>query len=166
MKFARLVARLIIGILFIGHGTQKLKGWFGGPGIEGTTGMMESLDLHPPRRHAIAAGVAETTGGALLAAGLLTPLASASLIGVMITAIRTVHGPKGVWSAQGGYEYNLVLIAALLALAEDGPGSLSLDGALGLRTTGLPWSVGALALGAAASAATTETGRYRRAHAA
>jgi putative oxidoreductase len=165
MKFARLVARLIIGILFIGHGTQKLKGWFGGPGIEGTTGMMESLDLHPPRRHAIAAGVAETTGGALLAAGLLTPLASASLIGVMITAIRTVHGRKGVWSAQGGYEYNLVLIAALLALAEEGPGSLSLDNAFGLRTSGVPWSLGALALGTAASIATVETGRSSGAHA-
>jgi len=85
---------------------------------------------------------------------------------VMITAIRKVHLANGPWATKGGYEYNLVLIAALLALAEDGPGSLSLDGALGLRTTGLPWSVGALALGAAASAATTETGRYRRAHAA
>ncbi|HEU5045219.1 MAG TPA: DoxX family protein [Nocardioidaceae bacterium] len=165
MKFARLVARLIIGILFIGHGTQKLKGWFGGPGIEGTTGMMESLDLHPPRRHAMAAGVAETAGGALLAAGLLTPLASASLIGVMITAIRTVHAPKGLWSTQGGYEYNLVLIAALLALAEEGPGNLSLDNALGLRTSGVPWSLGALALGTAASIATVETGRSSGAHA-
>jgi putative oxidoreductase len=165
MKFARLVARLIIGILFIGHGTQKLKGWFGGPGIEGTTGMMESLDLHPPRRHAMAAGVAETAGGALLAAGLLTPLASATLIGVMVTAIRTVHGPKGPWITKGGYEYNLVLIAALLALAEEGPGSLSLDGAVGLRARGLPWSLGALALGTAASVATVESGRSAGAHA-
>lgn len=165
MKFARLVARLIIGILFVGHGTQKLKGWFGGPGIEGTTGMMESLDLHPPRRHAMAAGAAETAGGALLAAGLLTPLASATLIGVMITAIRTVHGPKGPWVMQGGYEYNLVLIAALLALAEEGPGSLSLDGAIGLRPNGVPWSLGALALGTAASVATVETGRSSGAHA-
>ena len=165
MKFARLVARLIIGILFIGHGTQKLKGWFGGPGIEGTAGMMESLDLHPPRRHAMAAGVAETAGGALLAAGLLTPLASATLIGVMVTAIRTVHAPKGPWITQGGYEYNLVLIAALLALAEEGPGSLSLDGAVGLRTHGVPWSLGALALGTAASVATVESGRSGGAHA-
>lgn len=166
MKFARLAARLLIGGLFVGHGTQKLKGWFGGPGIEGTTGMMESLDLHPPRRHAIAAGAAETAGGALLAAGLLTPLASATLIGVMVTAIRKVHLPNGPWVTKGGYEYNLVLIAALLALAEDGPGGLSLDGAAGLRTTGLPWSLGALALGTAASVATTETGRSSRAHAA
>ena len=76
MNVGRLLLRGVVGPLFIGHGTQKLKGWFGGPGIEGTTGMMESLDLHPPRRHAIAAGAAETAGGALLAAGLLTPLAS------------------------------------------------------------------------------------------
>ncbi len=162
MKFARLVARLVIGGLFIGHGTQKLKGWFGGPGIDGTTGMMESLDMHPPRRHAVAAGVSETAGGALLAAGLLTPLASSALIGTMITAIQKVHLANGPWNTKGGYEYNLVLIAALLALAEEGPGSLSLDGAVGLRTQGLPWSLGALALGAAASTATIETGRSAR----
>jgi putative oxidoreductase len=159
MNVARLAARVIIGGLFIGHGTQKLKGWFGGPGIEGTAGMMESLDMHPPRRNALAAGVTETTGGALLAAGLATPLASAALVGTMITAIRKVHLPKGPWVMEGGYEYNLVLIAALLALAEEGPGDVSLDAALGTERTGIAWSLGALALGAATSTATVEMGQ-------
>jgi putative oxidoreductase len=159
MNIARLAARSIVGGLFIGHGTQKLKGWFGGPGIQGTEGMMQALGMHPPRRNALAAGLTETTGGALLVAGLATPLASASLIGTMITAIRKVHLPNGPWSANGGYEYNLVLIAALLALAEQRPGDISLDEALGLQMTGVKWSLAALALGAGASAGTVWVGR-------
>lgn len=151
MKIGRLLLRAVIGGLFIGHGTQKLFGWFGGPGQGGTEQMMRGLRLHPPRQHALAAGAAETTGGALLAAGLATPLAAASLIGVMITAIRKVHLPNGLWNASGGYEYNLVLIAALLSLADDGPGELSLDHALGIRCAGPGWALAALATGAGAA---------------
>jgi len=125
MSVGRFAARVGIGGLFIGHGTQKLKGWFDGPGLEGTETMMASLNMHPPRRNALAAGVTETAGGALLVLGLATPLASASLIGTMITAIRKVHLPNGPWAAKGGWEYNAVLIAALVALAETGPGVLS-----------------------------------------
>ena len=146
MNIARMTARLIIGGLFIGHGTQKLMGWFGGPGIEGTEGMMESLEMHPPKANA-------------LAAGLFTPVASAALTGTMITAIRKVHWSKGPWNAGGGYEYNLVLIAALLALAESGPGDLSADAALGLKLTGWQWSLAALGTGAAASSLAVAMGR-------
>lgn len=96
MKAGRLLVRLVIGGLFIGHGTQKLFGWFGGPGPEGTSGMMDKIGMHPPRRNALAAGLTETGGGALLAAGLATPLAAGSLIGVMITAIRKVHAANGM----------------------------------------------------------------------
>jgi putative oxidoreductase len=159
MNIPRLVARTVIGGLFVGHGTQKLMGWFGGPGLEGTAGMMESLEMHPPRRNAMAAGMAETAGGTLLALGLATPLASAALTGTMITAIRKVHWRSGPWVASGGYEYNLVLIAALLALAEERPGDISLDAALGLDFTGLRWPLIALAAGAAASEATVLLGR-------
>lgn len=159
MKVAWMAARLLIGGLFIGHGTQKLMGWFGGPGIEGTEGMMKSLEMHPPRANALAAGVSETTGGTLLAAGLLTPLASATLTGTMITAIRKVHWSNGPWVASGGYEYNLVLIAALLALAESGPGDLSADAALGLKLRGWQWSAAALGMGAAASSLAVWLGR-------
>lgn len=158
MKIGRLIARTVIGGLFIGHGMQKLSGSFGGHGLAGTAGMMESLNLRPGRRNALAAGVTETGGGALLAAGLATPVAAASLIGVMITAIRTVHLKNGPWAANGGYEYNLVLIAALLALVDGGPGRLSLDAKLGISDTGAEWALGALALGAAASTLTIEMG--------
>ncbi|HET8605088.1 MAG TPA: DoxX family protein [Marmoricola sp.] len=162
MKIARLAARLVIGGLFVGHGTQKLAGWFGGPGLEGTEGMMKSLEMHPPRAQALAAGITETAGGALLAAGLATPLASASLVGTMITAIRKVHWSNGPWNTGGGYEYNLVLIAALLALTEGGPGELSLDSALGVDLDGFRWSLAALGLGAAASSAAVVVARTAR----
>jgi putative oxidoreductase len=121
--------------------------------------MMESLDMRPARRNAVAAGASEAGGGALLVAGLATPLACAALIGTMITAIRKVHLPNGPWAANGGYEYNLALIAALVALAEDGPGTLSLDALLRLQRRGPVWGLLALLLGAVASTVAIEAGR-------
>jgi putative oxidoreductase len=159
MGIGRLTLRLVIGGLFIGHGTQKLFGWFGGPGPAGTQRMMHGMQMHPPRAHAYAAGATETAGGALLAAGLATPAAAAGLTGVMLTAIRKVHLKNGVWVTQGGYEYNLTLIAALLSLAGDGPGELSLDRALKIERSGPAWALAALVVGAAASAAVIEAGR-------
>lgn len=159
MHLARLALRTAIGGLFIGHGTQKLFGSFGGPGRAGTEQMMTALGMHPSRQQAYAAGLTETGGGALLTLGLGTPLASAGLIGVMITAIRTVHGPKGPWASNGGYEYNLVLIAALAALAESGPGAVSLDHVRGRERQGARYGIGAVALGALASTAAIQYGR-------
>jgi putative oxidoreductase len=161
MQLDRFAARALIGSLFIGHGTQKLFGWFDGPGLDGAQGMMESLGLRPGRQHAVAAGITETAGGALLVAGLATPLAASGLIGTMISAIRKVHLQNGPWSQNGGWEYNAVLIAALLALAEEGPGDLSLDNKLGFKEPGPLWALGALAVGAAASTAVVEVGRRR-----
>src|SRR3954468_2484267 len=106
MDLGRNALRFFIGPLLVGHGTQKLFGWFGGHGVEGTGGFFESLGLKPGRRHATAAGVAETAGGAMLVVGALTPVATAALSGTMITAIRKAHAANGVWSTQGGYEYN------------------------------------------------------------
>lgn len=159
MSLGRLVTRTVIGGLFIGHGTQKLFGWFGGPGPDGTQQMMASLDMRPTRRNALAAGWSETAGGALLVTGLATPLAAAGLIGTMVTAIRKVHLSNGPWAANGGYEYNVVLIAALAALVDGGPGALSLDRLLGVDDTDARWALTALALGAAASTAAIELGR-------
>lgn len=159
MKTVRLLARAVVGGLFIGHGTQKWFGWFGGPGIEGASKMMESLGLRPGRRNGLAAGATETIGGGMIVAGALTPLAAASLIGTMITAIRTVHLKNGLWSSKGGYEFNLALIAALLAIVDGGPGRVSLDGALGLEDTGPGWSLAALAAGVAGSTIVIELGR-------
>ncbi len=156
MKIARFAARAVIGGLFIGHGTQKLFGWFGGPGLGGTAAGFDSMGLRPGRRNAIAASVAEAGGGAALALGLATPLAGAALIGTMITAIRTVHLKNGPWVSNGGYEYNLVLIVAVAALVEAGPGCLSLDAARGSQRRGALWALAALAAGAAGSVAALE----------
>jgi putative oxidoreductase len=159
VKAGRLIARAVIGGLFIGHGTQKLFGWFDGPGPEKTAKTMEKLGLEPAERHAQAAALSETLGGVLLVAGAATPLAAASLIGTMITAIRLVHGPKGLWNTSGGYEFNLALIAALMALVDSGPGEPSVDDALGIKDYGPRWALASLAAGFAGSTAVVEAGR-------
>jgi putative oxidoreductase len=159
MNAGRLIARLTIGGLFVGHGTQKLFGWFGGPGPEGAAQMMNKLELRPGRRNALAAGASETAGGCMLALGALTPVAGALLSGTMFTAIRKVHFQKGIWNTGGGYEYNLVLIAAIAGLIECGPGSPSIDQVLGIETRGSKWALAAVAAGAAGSALAIEAGR-------
>lgn len=140
MKLSRLILRLLIGGLFVGHGTQKLFGWFGGHGLDGTGGFFESLGLKPGKQNAIAAGVAEAGGGALLASGVALPLAGAALTGTMTTAIRHVHGPKGPWTTDGGWEYNAVLIAATLAVVEEE------HGAAWALASGLAGAAGSLAV--------------------
>jgi putative oxidoreductase len=159
MNIGRVLARMTIGGLFIGHGTQKLFGWFEGPDLEGTAGMMEKLDMRPARRNALAAGVSETAGGALLAAGALMPVAAAMLTGTMTTAIRKVHLDKGVWNTGGGYEFNLALVAAAIALVDSGPGRPAVDEALGLKLKGGGWALAALAAGIAGSTAAIEIGK-------
>jgi putative oxidoreductase len=148
MKIGRLLLRVTLGTLFIGHGTQKLFGWFGGNGLAATAESFEKLGLRPGRRHALAAATAETGAGALLAAGYATPLAAAAVTATMATAIDRVHAKNGPWVTNGGYEYNLVLIAAALALAEAGPGAL----ALGRGRSGPAWALAALLLGLAGAA--------------
>ena len=153
MDIGRTALRLVIGPLFVGHGTQKLFGWFGGQGLDATAGFFESkLGLKPGKRHAAMAGASEAIGGALLTLGALTPVAAGLITGTMITAIRKVHAPKGPWVTQGGYEYNAVLIAAMLALTEAGPGRPSVD------ASAFPWMKGnALALAQFAAAAAGAT---------
>ncbi len=122
-----LLVRGLVGPLFIGHGAQKLFGSFGGHGLEGTSGFFESIGLRPGRRHATAAGVTELSAGTMLTLGLATPVAASMVTGTMVTAIRKVHLSAGPWVTNGGWEYNAVLIAAVTALAEAGPGPLSVD---------------------------------------
>ena len=137
MGFGLLVLRLVVGALFIGHGTQKLFGWFGGYGVEGTGGFMESLGYKPGKQYAVLGGIAEAGGGLLLFLGLLTPLAATAIIGMMINAIFAVHVENGAWAQDGGYEYPLVLaiVGAALALADGG--AASVDKMLGLNLGGL-----------------------------
>ncbi len=149
MKIGRLLLRITVGTLFFGHGTQKLLGWFGGHGLDATSQMFDQLGMRPGRRNAIAAGAAEAGGGAAVALGLATPLAASALTATMLTAINRVHLKKGPWLTNGGYEYNVVLIGAVIALTEVGPGGLSLDAALGKERSGPAWALAALLLGAA-----------------
>jgi len=139
--------RVVVGLLFVGHGAQKLFGVFGGHGLKGTAGFFEAIGLKPGHIHASAAGIMELGGGLLLALGLLTPIASAALIAVMTAAVITVHAAKGVWSTNGGYEYNLVLAAVAFAVAAIGPGAWSLDNALGISMDTTAWAIGAFAVG-------------------
>jgi putative oxidoreductase len=152
MKIGRLLLRLTVGGFFFGHGTQKLFGWFGGHGLDATAQMFEGLGMRPGRRNAVAAGLAEAGGGAALALGLATPLAAGTLTSVMLTAIHRVHLKNGPWVTNGGYEYNAVLIAAVLALAEVGPGGLSIDSAMGQERSGPGWALLAAAIGVAGAA--------------
>ncbi|MBT2680473.1 DoxX family protein [Bacillus sp. ISL-35] len=130
MDLGLLIIRLVIGILFIGHGAQKLFGWFGGYGLKGTGGWFESIGMKPGVTMALFAGLAELVGGILLAAGLLTPLAALMIAGTMLMAIVKVHGANGLWSTSNGYEYNLTLVAVTIGLALIGPGRYAIDAIL------------------------------------
>ncbi|TAM58820.1 DoxX family protein [bacterium] len=133
MDFALLVIRIVVGVLFVLHGLQKLFGSAqSGAGIPGTAAFFESVGIRPGRPFAVLAGLAEFLGGGLVLAGLLSPIGPIVLIGVMITAIAAVHLKNGLWIARGGLEYNLVLIAVCVALISAGPGSASVDAAWNL----------------------------------
>ena len=151
MKLFILVTRLLLGGLFFGHGAQKAFGWFGGFGPDGTGGWLESLGLRPGRKHAMAAGATEMSGGALLALGLATPAAGAAITAVMTTAVRTVHQPNGPWVTDNGWEYAAVAAATALTVVELGPGPVSLDAALGRERSGTGWTLAALAAGVGGS---------------
>jgi putative oxidoreductase len=134
-----LILRVVLGLVMAAHGAQKLFGWFSGPGLEKFAGVMEHLNLRPGRLWALVSGLGEFGGGLLLALGLLTPVGAALIIGTMLMAIATVHLAKGFWNTGGGYEYNVIILAAALALGLTGPGAYALDPrpALGLPQTEL-----------------------------
>ena len=146
MDLGLVILRSVVGLTLAAHGVQKLFGWFGGYGLDGTGQFMETLGFHPGRRHAALAGLTETGGGVLLALGLLTPLGAALSASVMLVATITVHLKAGFFAAGGGYEYNLVLAAAALSVAFSGPGAFSLDALLGYSFSGTLWGIGAIAV--------------------
>ncbi|GHA21231.1 RpiR family transcriptional regulator [Streptomyces purpurascens] len=125
-----LLLRLGTGGVLAAHGTQKLFGWFGGGGLEGTGQFMEAVGYVPGKVSATAAGLAETGGGTLLALGLATPAAGAAAAGAMAGA-AAVHTPNGFFNQGGGYEYAATLGLTAAGLAVTGPGRLSLDHLLG-----------------------------------
>lgn len=129
-----LLLRLILGLVFLLHGAQKLFGVFGGHGLTGTTQFMNALGLHPAKWWATVAALGEFVGGLLLVLGLFTPLAALLVLAVMLVAILKVHVRKGFWNSQGGYEYNLVLSVLATVLGLVGAGVFSLDAVFGLGT--------------------------------
>lgn len=127
-----LILQIVVGLLFVGHGVQKLFGWFGGHGLTGTANFLGSLGLNPPKFWAIVAGLAELVGGIGLVLGIFTPVAAALIIGVMLMAIIKVHWANGLWVSQNGLEYPLVnaVVAAFIGFV--GPGRFALDSLLNI----------------------------------
>jgi putative oxidoreductase len=147
MDVGLLVLHGVVGLIMAGHGAQKLFGWFGGHGVQGTAGFVEKLGWQPARAFAVLLGAAELLGGLALAVGFLTPLAAAAVIAVLANAAWVVHRPHGLWNNLGGYEYPLVLIAAATSIAFTGPGRYSVDHVSGWNLSGVDWGVAALAVG-------------------
>ncbi|WP_251551616.1 DoxX family protein [Neobacillus muris] len=122
-----LIIRLAVGLTFVGHGAQKLFGWFGGTGPVKFGEYLGSIGIETGgKTFAIIAGLFELVGGLLFASGVLTWLGAILIIVIMIDAIFTVHGKHGFWLTEGGYEYNFILIAVTLGVALTGPGGFVL----------------------------------------
>lgn len=147
MGLGLLILRLVVGLTMAAHGAQKLFGWFGGYGLQGTGGFLEQLGFVPGRRHALFAGLAEFIGGLLLALGLATPAAAALIVSVMFVAVATVHLKHGYFNSNQGYEYNLTLAVVALSIAIMGPGPVSLDAVFGIHDAGPVWGLAALLAG-------------------
>jgi putative oxidoreductase len=128
--FDTLPIRFAAGAVFAAHGAQKLFGLFGGYGLEGTAGWMESIGLGPGLLMATLAGSAEFFGGLLLIVGLLVRPAAIVLAITMLVAIVTVHLQNGLFMSNNGYEFGLALLAISLGLVFRGAGSFSADGLL------------------------------------
>jgi putative oxidoreductase len=162
MSYGLLLVRVVVGLAFVGHGTQKLFGWFGGYGPKGTGGFMAQQGYRAPILMAVLAGLSEAGGGTLLALGFVTPLAAAMLATVMVNAIGSVTLKKAFML---GSELELAYLTLAVSLAAIGPGRFSIDRAIGWDDdiSGLWWGVGALGAAIVASFLTLTLGRGRHA---
>jgi putative oxidoreductase len=160
MSYGILLLRLVVGLAFVGHGTQKLFGWFGGYGPKGTGGFFASKGYRAPVAMAVVAGLSEAAGGTLLALGFATPLAAAMLATVMINAIGSVTFKKAFML---GSELELAYLTFAISLAAIGPGRFSIDRAIGWDDdiSGVWWGVGVLGAALVASLLTLTLGRTR-----
>ncbi|MFF5435881.1 DoxX family protein [Streptomyces achromogenes] len=149
-----LLIRLTFGLLMAGHGAQKVFGLFGGPGLTATGKGFAALGYHPGKLFAVVGGLSELLGGLGLALGLLTPLAAAALIGVMINAMTTVTAGHGLWETNGGVEYSVCIAVVALAVAAIGPGRLAADRPFRWGKGGWKEAAFALGLGGIAAAIT------------
>jgi putative oxidoreductase len=134
LDVVKLILRGVLGWVFMYHGSQKLFGWLGGSGIDGTASYFSSQGIHPSTFVAVVSGATELGGGIMLLAGLLTPLAGAALGADMLVAIFKVNASNGLISekAAGGYEINLTLLAMAASIALIGAGRISIDRLIGL----------------------------------
>jgi putative oxidoreductase len=162
MTLGLLIVRIVAGLTMAAHGSQKLFGWFGGPGRDGTAGMMGRLGYREPAVMASLAGLAELAGGLGLAAGFLTPFACIAIVIVMLNATFTVHLRNGFWNTAGGYEYPLVMSAIAVGIAAMGPGDASADNALGFMgaLSGDAWALVVVVAALVASTITMTVGRH------
>jgi putative oxidoreductase len=127
-----LILRVAVGVIFAAHGAQKAFGWWSGPGFAGWRSAIGRMQIRPAGFWAFVSMAVELAGGGLLVLGLLTPLVSALLVGQSVVITVQVHLAKGFWNRNGGIEFPLSLGAGVAALAGTGPGSVSLDAALGI----------------------------------
>lgn len=143
-----LLLRLLLGLLLVGHATQKLFGWFRGPGPHGTGVLFERYGVRPGTLMALFAGAAELFGAILVTVGLGSPLGTAVVVSTMVVAVA-VNFRNGIWAHLGaGYEVAFIYGAIAVVLGYTGPGSWSLDAALGLNThNGYAWGTAAWILG-------------------
>lgn len=160
MSYGLLLLRVFVGLAFFGHGTQKLFGWFGGYGPQGTGGFFTSQGYRAGVAMAVLAGIAEAGGGTLLALGFVTPLACALLAVVMINAIGAVTFKRAFMF---GSELELTYLVVAVSLAAIGPGRFSIDRAIGWddNISGVWWGVAALGAAALVSLLTLTFGRTK-----
>ena len=143
-----LLARLVLGVLLVAHGTAKLSHWFGGYGVAGAAGFFEQLGFRPARLFVITASLTEVLSGILIALGLLGPVGPALLLSVMIVAAVSVHWGHGLFAGTNGIEVPLLYATGAVALALTGAGPFSLDAVLGIDPIWTPTlKVAALAVG-------------------
>jgi putative oxidoreductase len=144
-----LLIRVIFGLIFAAHGAQKLFGWFGGYGLAGTGGWMESMGFRPGKTFATAAGLGEFVGGLLFTLGFLGAVGPALMLSVMLVASITVHWKNGLFTTNNGVELPLLYATGAVGVALIGPGRYSVDSMLGnyrLLTPGATWIILALGL--------------------
>jgi putative oxidoreductase len=148
MSYGLLFLRVVVGLVLAAHGAQKLFGWWGGPGMQGTKGWLGSMGFRMPGQMALMVAVSESSG-LLFAAGFLTPVAALLMASAMMVAIGSVHWKQGFWNSAQGYEFNLVLLSVPVAVAATGPGRFSIDRALHWddNLSGPIWGLAVLALG-------------------
>src|SRR4051812_114616 len=167
MAFGILLLRVVLGATMAAHGAQKLFGWWNGPGLKGVHGWLASMRFRGGWLPVILLVAAELGGGVLLALGIFVPFAALAIVVVMAVAIALVHWQKGFFNGAGGYEFNLLIAAAAVALAATGGGRFSLDRVFGWddNLSGVWWGVGVVAAGVLLALVMLTVGRRREARA-